>query len=248
MGKKVHPKAFRLNSIFSWDSKWFAKKKDFKKYLELDHDIKEYLKKELKHAGIAKIGVEKKTNDLIINIQSAKPGIIIGRGGSGIKTIKNKLKNEFFASEKVNLEVNVLEVPKQSLNAQLVLGNMANELERRIPFRRVMKQALNKVQRAGAQGVKISIAGRLNGAEIARTEKVAAGKIPLHTLRANIDYAAGIAHTIYGVLGLKVWIYKGDLFKRQDGMKTQSKKNKKFSKRRSERNTKNRKSYKKNRK
>lgn len=212
MGKKVHPKGFRLNSIFSWDSKWFAKKTEFRKYLELDHNIKVYLKKELKHAGIAKIGVEKATNNLIVNIYSAKPGILIGRGGAGVEEIKSKLKKKFFASEKVNLELNILEVAKQSLNSVLVLQGIAAELEKRVPFRRVMKQTINKVERAGAKGVKISISGRLNGAEIARTEKLLSGKIPLHTMRANIDYAEGVANTIYGVIGIKVWIYKGDLF------------------------------------
>ena len=212
MGKKVHPTGFRLNSIFTWDSKWFAKKSDFRKYLQLDHDLKVYLKKELKHAGIAKIGVEKAANNLVINIHAAKPGVLIGRGGAGIEELKVKLKKKFFASEKVQLELNILEVAKQALNAQLVLLGIATEIEKRVPFRRVMKQAINKVDRAGAKGVKIAIAGRLNGAEIARSEKLLSGKIPLHTMRANIDYAEGVANTIYGVLGIKVWIYKGDLF------------------------------------
>jgi len=212
MGKKVHPKGFRLNSIFTWDSKWFARKNDYKKYLQLDVELKVYLKKELKHAGIAKVSIEKTAASLTINIYAAKPGVLIGRAGAGIEEIKKKVKKKFFASEKVNLEINVLEVANQSLNSELVLQGIASELEKRVPFRRAMKQVINKVERAGAKGVKISVSGRLNGVEIARSETLLSGKIPLHTLRANIDYAEGVANTIYGVLGIKVWIYKGDLF------------------------------------
>jgi small subunit ribosomal protein S3 len=212
MGKKVHPKGFRLNSIFTWDSKWFARGKDFKKYLQLDVELKAFLKKELKHAGIAKIGVERASNSVTLNIYAAKPGVLIGRAGAGIEEIKSKVKKKFFASEKVSLSINVLEVANQTLNSELILQGIATEIEKRVPFRRVMKQVINKVERAGAKGVKISISGRLNGVEIARRETLLSGKIPLHTLRANIDYAEGVANTIYGVLGIKVWIYKGDLF------------------------------------
>jgi small subunit ribosomal protein S3 len=212
MGKKVNPKGYRLSSIFTWDSKWFARKSDYKKALSLDIKIKDYLRKELKNFSISKIGMEKTANSLVVNIYTAKPGVLIGKGGAGIEDLKKKIKYNFFASEKVNLEVNILEVSKPALNAELVLQNMAMEIEKRVPFRKVMKQAIGKVERAGGKGVKVSVSGRLNGAEIARREVLSTGKIPLQTLRANIDYAQGVANTIYGAIGIKVWIYKGDIF------------------------------------
>lgn len=212
MGKKVNPKGYRLSSIFTWDSKWFARKNDYKRALFLDIKIKDFLRKELKNFSISKIGMEKTANSMVINIYTAKPGVLIGKGGAGIDELKAKIKKNFFASEKVNLEVNILEVPKPALNAELVLQGIAAELEKRVPFRKSMKQAIGKVERAGGKGVKIAVSGRLNGAEIARREVLSSGKIPLQTLRANIDYAQGVAHTIYGVIGIKVWIYKGDIF------------------------------------
>lgn len=212
MGKKVNPKGYRLSSIFTWDSKWFARKNDYKRALSLDIKIKDFLRKELKNFSISKIGMEKTANSMVVNIYTAKPGVLIGKGGAGIEDLKKKIKHNFFASEKVNLEVNILEVSKPALNAELVLQGIAIDIEKRVPFRKAMKQAIGKVERAGGKGVKISVSGRLNGAEIARREVLSTGKIPLQTLRANIDYAQGVANTIYGAIGIKVWIYKGDIF------------------------------------
>jgi small subunit ribosomal protein S3 len=212
MGKKVNPKGYRLGTIFTWDSKWFARKNDYKRVLSLDIKIKDFLRKELKNSSISKIGIEKTANSLVVNIYTAKPGVLIGKGGAGIEELKKKIKHNFFASEKVNLEVNILEVSKPALNSELVLQSIAAEIEKRVPFRKVMKQAIGKVERAGGRGVKVAVSGRLNGAEIARREVLSSGKIPLQTLRANIDYSQGVASTIYGVIGIKVWIYKGDVF------------------------------------
>jgi len=212
MGKKVNPKGYRLSSIFTWDSKWFARKNDYKRALSLDIKIKDFLRKELKNFSLSKIGIEKTANSMVVNIYTAKPGVLIGKGGAGIEELKKKIKHNFFASEKVNLEVNILEVSKPALNSELVLQSVAAEIEKRVPFRKVMKQAIGKVERAGGKGVKVAVSGRLNGAEIARREVLSSGKIPLQTLRANIDYAQGVANTIYGVIGIKVWIYKGDVF------------------------------------
>lgn len=212
MGQKVNPISFRLGYLYGWKSKWFADRKNYKKYLQQDILIRKYLKAALKDSSISKVEVERSSKKIKINITSAKPGFIIGRGGNGIDELKIKLKNKFFASEKVVLEVNVFEVKQPNLDSQLIVQMIASGLEKRVPFRKVMKQALGKVEKAGAKGVKITVSGRLNGVDIARAETLSVGKIPLHTLRADIDYSRGVARTTYGAIGIKVWIYKGDVF------------------------------------
>lgn len=212
MGHKVNPKIFRTGILFGWDSKWFATGKQFRDNLAKDIRVKKYLVKELKASSVSKIEIERTTHVITITVHSAKPGVIIGRQGAGIEELKKKIRKEFFGSEKVTVNVNVVEVDKPLLDPQLVLQGMVEELEKRMPYRRVMKQAIDRVSKGGAQGVKVCISGRLNGAEIAKTETLHVGKIPLHTLRAHIDYARGPAHTLSGVVGVKVWIYKGMKF------------------------------------
>lgn len=213
MGQKVHPKIFRTgeSQIYTWDSKWFSEK-NFKEYLKQDVQIRIFLKKELKESGVAKIEIERSGNSLTVIIHSSKPGVIIGRAGTGAEELKKKIKAKFL-NKKINFNLNILEVSRPSLNAEIILQNMIVDIEKRVPYRRVIKQTLNRVEKAGAQGVKIIISGRLGGAEIARDETLSWGKIPLHTLRADIDYASGPAQTIYGSVGLKVWVYKGEIFK-----------------------------------
>ncbi|MBD3359706.1 MAG: 30S ribosomal protein S3 [Candidatus Buchananbacteria bacterium] len=228
MGQKVNPKSFRIGVTKNWDSKWFAKR-DFSSYLKQDVIIRKYLKNKLKQAGVAKIEIERSAEKINLIIHAVRPGVIIGRSGVGIEQLKDELIKKIFNKQetktpgKSNLNINILEVDKPNLNAQIVLDNIIADLEKRIPYRRVMKQALGRVIRGGAKGVKVIVAGRLNGAEIARTETLTEGMIPLHTLRANIDYARGAAHTIYGKIGVKVWIYKGEVFNDQENKKDNNK-------------------------
>lgn len=209
MGHKVHPRSFRTAVLFGWDSKWFAERGTFRENLKKDIQMKKFLQKELQKAALSSIEIERTPHAVTITLHTAKPGVVIGRQGSGIEELKNKIRKKFFGSEKVTLHLNVVEVERPTLDAQLVAQGMIEELEKRIPYRRVMKQAIDRVQKAGAQGVKVKVGGRLNGAEIAKKETLFAGNVPLHTLRANIDYARGAAHTIAGTVGVKVWIYKG---------------------------------------
>lgn len=210
MGHKVNPKIFRIGPINVWDSKWFSKN-NYPAFLRQDVLIRRYLKEKLKEAGVAKIEMERSGNNLTVNIFTAKPGLIIGRGGQGVEELKNEIKNNFL-DRKISLNLNIQEVANQNLAAELVLQSMILDLEKRIPYRRVMKQAIARVQKAGALGVKVVCSGRLNGVEIARRETLGWGKLPLHTLRADIDYARGAAQTTYGKIGVKVWIYKGEKF------------------------------------
>lgn len=213
MGQKVHPKIFRTgqSQIYTWNSKWFAKK-DYVARLRQDVDIRNFLKKTLKEAAVAKIEIERTANAVTVIIHSAKPGLIIGHAGTGIEDLRKKIKEKFL-EKKTTLNLNVQEVQNPSTSAEVVLQSMIADIEKRIPFRRVLKQAIGRVERAGAKGVKVVASGRLDGAEIAREETLSWGSIPLHTLRADIDYAGGAAFTIYGAVGLKVWIYKGEVFK-----------------------------------
>lgn len=217
MGQKVHPKIFRMKINKTWDAKWFADA-DFSDFLRQDVQIRRYITHKWTTAGISRVEIERAANALTINIYCAKPGVLIGRGGQGAEDLKKEVHNKFvkdgFSRRKglKNVNVNILEVSKAGLDAGLAVQLIAADLEKRIPFRRVVKQAAGRIEKAGAQGVKISVAGRLNGAEIARTETIANGKIPLHTLRADIDYNRGAAQTIYGKIGIKVWIYRGEVF------------------------------------
>lgn len=221
MGKKINPKVFRLGITKTWQSKWFGSGKKYIKNVEQDVNVKRYLMKELKEAGVDRVEIERDAKKVSVNIYTAKPGLIIGRGGSGVDDLKKKIHDKFlknFRLDEINLNVN--EVDRPNLSAQIVVQSMIIEIEKRMPFRRVMKQAISRIEKAGALGVRIIISGRLNGAEIARSEMLSSGKVPLHTLRADIDYARGAAHTTYGAIGIKVWIYKGEVFEKEKEAKT----------------------------
>lgn len=210
MGHKINPIIFRTGELLMWNSKWFAKK-DYPAMLRQDVEIRKFLMRKLRDAGLAKVEIERSPAALTVILHAAKPGMIIGRGGHGVEELKRELLRRFLAP-KTNLTISIQEVGNPNASAQLVAHAMVSELEKRMPFRRVMKQSLGRIERAGALGGKVICSGRLNGAEIARTEKLVWGKMPLHTLRANIDYARSAAFTTYGVIGVKVWIYKGEKF------------------------------------
>lgn len=213
MGHKVHPTILRIGQIYSWPSRWFARKNVYPKILRQDVEIRSFLRSRLKDAGFEKVLIERGINEITLTVYAAKPGFIIGRGGAGIEELKNLLKKKFLKkNDKLNL--NIQEVERPLLSSPVVLLGMIADLEKRLPFRRVLKQALDKMEKAGALGGRVWVAGRLNGAEIARRESLSFGKIPLQNLRADIDYAFGEAQTIYGKLGVKVWIYKGEIFEK----------------------------------
>lgn len=211
MGQKVHPKIFRIPTTRGWDSNWFSRN-DYPRLLKEDHQIRTFLAKALKEASVDHIAIERAAKSITVNIHSAKPGFIIGRSGAGIEELKKKLMKQFYRGKKVNINLNVQEVSKPSLSAAIVGQQVAADIEKRMPFRRTMKQTLERVMKAGAKGVKVSVAGRLNGADIARTESLSQGCIPLHSLRADIDFARVRAWTTYGVIGVKVWINRGEVF------------------------------------
>ncbi len=211
MGQKVNAKAFRLGTTQTWSSRWFSAR-NFPKLLKADVQIKKFIKTKLKDALLGNVEIERFANNVNIIISAAKPGIIIGRAGAGIEDLKKELVKKYFSEKKVNLNLNIQEIRKPYLCSQIVVQNMIADIEKRLPFRRVMKQTLSRVTKEGAQGVKVVIGGRLNGSEIARSEMLSVGKIPLQTLRADIDYARGAAFTTYGAIGIKVWIYKGEIF------------------------------------
>ena len=213
MGQKVNPHGLRVGVIKDWDSKWYAGKKEFGDQLVEDYNIRKFVKKACYEAGVAKIAIERKQNRVYISIHAAKPGIIIGRGGAEIDKLKAQV--EKLTSKTVN--VNIIEVKNPDTNAQLVAENIAAQLERRISFRRAMKQVMGRAMRLGAKGIKTAVAGRVGGAEIARTEQYHEGTIPLQTLRADIDYGFAEAKTTYGILGVKVWIYKGEVLNVAEG-------------------------------
>jgi small subunit ribosomal protein S3 len=211
MGKKINPKIFRIGQTRNWDSRWFSVR-NYSKFLQQDIQIKEYLGEKLKNAFVSRIEIERTPKDVNVIINSARPGVIIGRGGVGVEELKKEVSRKFIKNNKVAVKLNIKEVENVSLDAMIIALSIKFDIEKRIPFRRAMKQAILKVERAGAKGVKISASGRLNGVEIARTEKLISGKVPLHTIRADVDYAAIVANTMYGVIGIKVWIYRGDIF------------------------------------
>lgn len=204
-----------MATIKTWDSIWFAKK-DFPRMLEDDERIRKFLNKKLKEAGVDKILIERSHQQVSVTIFSAKPGFIIGRAGSGIEDLKKTMMNELFPGRRLALSLNVKEVEKPSLSAPIVAQQVAFEIEKRMPFRRSMKSSIDRVMKAGAEGMKITLSGRLNGAEIARTEKLAHGKVPLQNLRADIDYAHATAKTIYGTIGVTVWINRGEVFDKKE--------------------------------
>ncbi len=210
MGHKINPTSFRLKITDTWKSKWFSKS-SYVAQLREDIAIREYLEKHLRKVGLARIDIERLNDGTItIVIRTTKPGLIIGKGGAGIEELKKRVKKTLRI--KSELKVNIEEIRDVNMHAQVIANNIAEQIERRVAFRRLMKQALEQVMQSGAKGIKVAIGGRLNGAEIARSEHLSAGKIPLHTLRANIDFARATAHTTYGTIGIKIWIYKGDIF------------------------------------
>lgn len=227
MGHKVHPTIYRIPNLYSWDSKWFAKKGQMALFLEQDDKIRDYLSKKLKDALIDAIGIERNAKNMVLTILAGKPGVIIGRGGKGLEQHRKYIERQILQF-KLKVEINVQEIRQNALSAKIMGLSMASEIERRIPFRRVMKQSADKVMQAGAQGVKIKMAGRLNGVEIARTEKIVKGKMSLITVRSDVDYAFVEAKTIYGKIGIKVWIYKGEAFGRRDKFLKKDKNNKKI--------------------
>ncbi|MBR4151449.1 MAG: 30S ribosomal protein S3 [Selenomonadaceae bacterium] len=208
MGQKVHPHGIRLGIVKTWDAKWYADK-DFATNLHEDIKIRKAIKtdKQLASAGVSRIEIERSEKRLKLTIHTAKPGMVIGRGGAGIEDIKNKLKK---LTDK-RVDINIMEIRQPDMDALLVAENIASQLERRIAFRRAMKQSVGRTMRLGAKGIKIACSGRLGGAEIARSESYREGSIPLHTLRADIDYGFAEANTTYGRIGIKVWIFKGEI-------------------------------------
>ena len=207
MGQKVHPTGVRVGIIKDWNAKWYADSKNFADYLVEDQKIRKFLKKKLYTAGVSKIEIERTAKFVKVNVYAAKPGIIIGKGGAGAESLKADIKK--LIGKDVN--INIVEVKNVDVDAQLVAENIAGQLERRVSFRRAMKQCMQKTMKAGAQGIKTAVSGRLAGADMARTEFYKEGNIPLQTLRADIDYGFAEANTTYGKIGVKVWIYKGEV-------------------------------------
>ncbi len=207
MGQKIHPIGLRVGIIKDWEGRWFAQKKDYSGLILEDLKIRKFIKKRLYTSGIAKIEIERAANRIKVTIHTARPGMVIGRQGTEVEVIRKEIEN--FSAKQVQL--NIAEVKTPELNAQLVAENIAFQLERRTSFRRAMKQSIGRTMKFGAQGVKVKCSGRLMGAEIARTEGYSEGKVPLHTLRADIDYGFAEANTTYGKIGVKVWIYKGEI-------------------------------------
>ena len=214
MGQKVHPHGLRVGVIKGLDSKWYAGK-DYEKFLLEDIKIREFIKEKLFLSGISKVEIERASNKARISIHTAKPGMVIGRQGSNIELLKTDLKKMTDSA----IDINIVEVKTPDMDATLVAENIAAQLERRIAFRRAMKQCVGRTMRMGAKGIKITCGGRLGGAEIARSESYREGSIPLHTLRADIDYGTAEAHTTYGRIGIKVWIYKGEVLPEREAVK-----------------------------
>ncbi len=208
MGQKVNPHGLRVGVIKNWDTQWYADKKDFSKFLKEDYEIRKYLKKKYFVSAIAKITIERAANKVSISVHTAKPGVLIGKQGAEIEEMKKALakivKNKHIA-------INIIEVKKPDCNAQLIAESIASQLEKRASFRRTMKQAISKAMRLGVKGVKVMVSGRLDGAEIARSEQYHEGSIPLQTLRADIEYGLAEALTTFGIIGIKVWVYKGEV-------------------------------------
>ncbi|BBL73836.1 30S ribosomal protein S3 [Methylomagnum ishizawai] len=208
MGQKVHPTGIRLGYIKDWTSRWYANSKDYANYLHKDIKVREFLKKRLGHASVSRIQINRPANNAHITIHTARPGLVIGKKGEDIDI----LRKEISAMMGIPVQVSVEEIRKPELDAQLVAEGVAQQLEKRIMFRRAMKRAVTNTLRLGAEGIKINVSGRLNGAEIARSEWYREGRVPLHTFRADIDYGFAEAKTTYGVIGVKVWIFKGEVF------------------------------------
>lgn len=211
MGQKVHPIGIRLGISADWNAKWYANSADFPDLLNADIKVREFLTKKLANANVSRIQIERPTRSATITIHTARPGVVIGKKGADIETLRKEVA-QLIGLHVNSVKLNIEEIRKPELDAKLVAESIAQQLERRVMFRRAMKRALQNTMRMGALGIKIKIGGRLNGAEIARSEQYAEGRVPLHTLRADIDYGFYEALTTYGILGIKVWIYKGEIF------------------------------------
>lgn len=210
MGQKVHPIGIRLGIATDWNSKWFAETKEFASLLNSDLSVRDYLRAKLAHASVSRIQIERPAKSAVITIHTARPGVVIGKKGEDIEKLRHEVATRMSLHVN-NVKINIEEIRKPEMDAQLVADGVAQQLERRVMFRRAMKRSVSNTMRMGAQGIKINIAGRLNGAEIARAEWYREGRVPLHTLRADIDYGVARANTTYGVIGIKVWIYKGEI-------------------------------------
>ncbi len=215
MGQKVHPNGIRLGIVKDWDSKWYADSKTYPDYIKSDFDLRTFIKTKLKDASVSRIAIERPAKKVNITIHTARPGIVIGKKGEDIE----KLRSEVAAMIGMHINdvrININEIRKPELDAQLVAEGIAQQLERRVMFRRAMKRSVTNTMRVGAEGIKVKVGGRLNGAEIARSEWYREGRVPLHTLRADIDYGTAEANTTYGVIGVTVWIFKGEVFERPE--------------------------------
>ena len=211
MGQKVHPTGIRLGIVKDWSSTWYADTKTFPEYIRSDYLIRSHIKRKLKDASVSRIGIERPAKKANITIHTARPGIVIGKKGEDIEKLRKEI-SALIGMHINDVRINISEVRKPEMDAQLVAEGIAQQLERRVMFRRAMKRAVTNTMRVGAEGIKVKVGGRLNGAEIARSEWYREGRVPLHTLRAGIDYGFAEAHTTYGVIGVKVWIFKGEVF------------------------------------
>ncbi|KKI98866.1 30S ribosomal protein S3 [Prochlorothrix hollandica] len=219
MGQKIHPIGLRLGITQEHRSQWFADPKRYPGLLQEDYKIRGYIEKTLSNAGLSGIRIERKADQIDLEIRTARPGVVVGRGGAGIESLRQGLQKQLGGSDR-QIRINVVEVERVDADAALIGEYIAQQLERRVSFRRVVRQAMQRAQRAGVLGIKIQVSGRLNGAEIARTEWTREGRVPLHTLRADIDYSYRIAQTTYGVLGVKVWVFKGEIIPGQEETST----------------------------
>jgi small subunit ribosomal protein S3 len=218
VGQKIHPIGFRLGVTKEHRSRWYADTKRYPETLQEDYAIRQYIDKNLSNAGISEVKIERKADQIDLEIHTARPGVVVGRGGSGIEALRTGLQAKLGSNRQIR--INVIEVSQVDADAALIAEYIAQQLERRVSFRRVVRQTIQRAQRAEVQGIKIQVSGRLNGAEIARTEWTREGRVPLHTLRADIDYAYRTALTTYGILGIKVWIFKGEIIPGQEELPT----------------------------
>ncbi len=214
MGQKIHPIGFRLGVTQEHRSRWYADAKNYPDLLQEDHKIRKYVKETLANAGISKIRIERKAEQIDLEVSTARPGVVVGRGGAGIDSLRVGLQKLLGSNRQIR--INVVEVTKVDTDAMLIGEYIAQQLEKRVSFRRVVRQAITRAQKAGVEGIKVQVSGRVNGAEIARTEVTREGSVPLHTLRADIDYAYCTAKTIYGILGIKIWVFKGEIIPGQE--------------------------------
>jgi len=214
VGQKTHPRGFRLGIVATWKSRWYAEGKDLPKLLVEDETIRKYLHQRLGHASISEVEIERKPSKVIVTLHTARPGVVIGKGGSEVDKLRDELSRLSPGNE---VAINVEEVKRPEVDAQLIADSIAHQLVQRVSFRRAMKRAVQNAMRSGAEGIKVQVAGRLNGAEIARTEMYKEGRIPLQTLRADIDYAQSTARTTYGTIGVKVWVFKGEVVENRRG-------------------------------